>query len=123
MKKDNPVIRPATPADIIDFYGMELPVTVRAWAVDYKGETVCLAGVTIHRNMPALAFSELRDHDAPPITVYRTAIKLMEKIKTLRMKVIADPANNPLAIACNAPRFLRALGFTEQEGGLYIWDN
>lgn len=89
---------------------------------EYKGVPVCLAGVA-RVDGGLFAFSELRDHDAPKMTVYRTARALFEKIKKTGPVIIADPEQLRLDIAKNAPRFLESLGFYRIDGGLYRWDN
>lgn len=118
---NEPTIRPATQADIEDFIG-PLDQTVRAWVVEYKGEKVALAGTVRISPFASLAFSHIRETDAPKITIYRTAVKLFEKIKTTGSVIIADPNENEPAIASGAPAFLKSLGFHEIDG-VYRWDN
>ncbi len=117
----NPVIRPATKEDIEEFLG-PIDQTVRAWVVEYKGGKVALAGTVRISPFASLAFSNIRETDAPKITVYRTALKLFEKIKTTGSVIIADPNENEPAIAKGAPAFLKSLGFHEIDG-VFRWDN
>ena len=78
----NYVIRTATREDILDVYGkMNFPC--RAWAVDYFGATVAVAGVSFQSNC-AVTFSAIVDGvNIPKITIYRCALDLMNKIKSL----------------------------------------
>ena len=115
------VIRPATKDDIEEFIG-HIDQTVRAWVVEYKGKKVALAGTVRISPFASLAFSHLRETDAPKITIYRTALKLFEKIKTTGTVILADPNENIPEIAKGAPAFLKSLGFQDMDG-VYRWDN
>lgn len=111
---DEPLIRAATRRDILDFYGTRLPGTVTAWVAEYKGESACLAGIYRTRGSIAIAFCELRDTGAPKLLIYKTALKMFEKIKSAGEPMLATPEN---------PRFLEKLGFRPTKEGLYKWDN
>lgn len=70
---------PATRADIEEFLGESLPMTVRAWAWRVDGEVMAVAGYYMH-GMTAVVFSELKP-GAPKLAIWRESRKFMEKIK------------------------------------------
>lgn len=117
--KDNVLIRPATIDDVLRFYKEPFQQTIRAWAVEYEGEVVCIAGVTHINPRVLLAFSNIADGvSVPKITVWRTALHLFENIKSIGLPVIADPDGN----IPGAQRFLERLGFEPTKEGLYRYD-
>ncbi len=118
---DKIIIRSATADDIKAFHGRAYPLTLRAWAVEYEGETVCLAGAVNTGHGSVVAFSSMKEIAVPKITVWRTALKLFEKIKSLGLPVIADTRHNPEYIN-NSPAFLERLGFYEIKEGVFRYD-
>lgn len=117
---DDITIRPATSDDILLFNKEPFQQTVRAWVVEYKGDTACIAGVARIDARTLLAFSHLAEGvKVPDITVWRTALRLFGKIKNIGLPVIADPDKN----IPGAPRFLERLGFYPIEGGLFRYEN
>ena len=119
---DKPLIRPLTEADLKDFYGKNLPRPCRGWAVDYHGKLAAIVGVTI---MPTLmlAWSDVKpDVVAPPKVVYKTAQRLMIKIKELGYPVVYAVASYDIK---TAPAFLKRLGWTHLEssarGEVFVW--
>jgi len=101
MKRSSYVIRPATPADIENYYGRKPDRTVRAMVIEKDGELACIAGMTIGRDYIE-AFSDVRPVDAPKKTVWRYAKQL---------KAILDGYGLPCIATTNNPRFLEKLGF------------
>ena len=119
---DNVVIRPAKAEDVRVFFGT-LPQTVQAWAVDYNGELAAIAGIARH---PAsmVAFSYRKpDVVVSKMTIWRTALKLWEKMKSAGHPVIFAIADDCFM---NSPEFLKRLGFTPindktAHGEVFVW--
>lgn len=106
MNQFNPVIRPATLADVLDFYGVDPPHTVMAWAVEYRGKLACIAGVAIMPGVGAQAFSKVKpDVEAPKATILKTARKLLELIAATGLPFTAQSETK------QSGKFLRYLGF------------
>lgn len=110
MRNDNVKIRSATREDVLLFY--ENIPTMNAWVAEYNGEIKCIAGITKISNGYYLAFSEVKEHDALAMTVYRTAKKLFEKLKSCDVPIVAIPDERFI----NSKRFLFSVGFHEQDG-------
>lgn len=108
-------IRPLEPQDIRAFYPQGLPQTVKGWAVDYRGELACIAGVIFQKPL-MIAFSQVRPGlDVSRRLIWRTALELWENIKGLgypTLYAIADPG------LPGAPALLRRLGFIQIESGV-----
>jgi hypothetical protein len=73
-------IRPATPADIQEFYKANIALTARVMAVDCNSDLVALCGVYRHGNC-LIVFSEIRGKHSP-LTIWRTSLRLMEWLKS-----------------------------------------
>lgn len=122
MANDKVEIRPATRHDIKEFYGDKMRNSCRAWSGFYDGKLVCIAGVAITRNL-MLVFMEMRtDQEVPDITIWRGALEIWTKIKSLGYDIlyaVADPQHE------NAPAFLHRLGFehieSSERGEIYRW--
>ena len=72
-------IRDATSDDLISFYGRPPPVTVRAIVALKDGVIECVAGVTMEA-LP-IAFSDMRPDCAGKVTIFKTALKMVEFLK------------------------------------------
>lgn len=107
-------IRPATPEDIEFFFGT-IAKTVRAWVVEYNGEPKGIAGTYREGNV-TIAFSEILEHTAPKITVYRLAKELMNKMTPPVYAVPEDCLKG-------SRKFLESLGFERVKGNIYIWQH
>lgn len=111
-------IKPTTADDVIAFNGKPSDKTIRAFSVWKDGQLACIAGVTIEPDK-IVAFSDVRSHNAPKLTVYRVARELMKRIKEMNLPAIAV-ANADLP---NSQRFLASLGFTFvgdcEDGAIY----
>jgi len=84
--------RIATKEDIEAFTGGGVPYTLKALAFFYDGKPAGIGGYKIE-NGNFVVFSDiLKDVDAPKLTIYRCALKIMELIraKGLPMYVVAD---------------------------------
>lgn len=108
-------IRPARPGDFPPVCGKANDRTVIAFTVEWGGEPVCIAGVTLEKGQ-FIIFSDIREGvNAPKMTVWRTARKLAERIKSLNLPAVTAP--------CHTGRFLETLGLTYcascEEGDIY----
>lgn len=115
-------ITPATRADLAEFYGSIPARSVRAVAVRYKGEIKAVAGVTLEKGW-GIAFSDIKPHDAPKLTVWRATKEAVKIIARTKVPVVAIPSpNHP-----NAARYLERLGFihtgTCEHGEVYQWQD
>lgn len=112
-------IRPATFADLQQFYDTNPGDTVRAVSVFADGELAAVAGVRIERGR-LTAFSDIKEGiTAPKITIWRTAKELMKHV---------TKTNAPLLAVCEderACRFLERLGWkhlkSDDCGEVYQW--
>lgn len=122
MANDKVKIRPATRQDIKEMFGDKMRDSCRAWSGFYNGKLVCIGGVAITSHL-MLVFMQGRDmEDIPNITIWRGALEIFDKIKSLEYPVlyaIADPKT------MTAPNFLSRLGFEHVEssvrGEIYRW--
>lgn len=103
-------LRPATRADIRAVEGMNPPMSVRAWAVDYHGEVAAVGGYGM-TSMGMLAFSKIIK-PMPKVAIYRLMKEAMARMPK-NLVCQADPGSGP---------FLEKLGWVpaEQEG-VYLW--
>lgn len=115
-------IRPATKDDIISLYGKEIMFPCRAWAVDYNGAVACVAGVYFQPNQ-AVSFSAMADVDAPKRKIFRAAMEMMDKIKSLNLPSITAVCTDKYK---NSGRLHQMAGFTykgrNEQGDIYIWE-
>jgi hypothetical protein len=119
---DKPVIRPLTEADIIDFYGKNLPRPCKGFAVDYQGRLACIVGVTITPTL-MLAWSDIKpDVVAPHRVVWQTAKELMKRVEGLGFTTLYAVASYDIK---TAPAFLKRLGWKHIEssarGEVFTW--
>lgn len=101
-------IRQATAESIKEFYSEGCPRTCYGWIAYYKGKAACFAGVTMERH-GAVAFCDIKENDAPKLTVWRTAKIMFANIKALGLPMMAiycEPENQRRGQA-----FIRKLGF------------
>jgi hypothetical protein len=115
-------IRPATAEDIIALYGKQIFFPSRAWAVDYKNQTVAVAGVYFQPTQ-AVSFSAMMDGiGAPKRTVFRAAMEIMDKIKSLNLPSITAICTDRYS---NSGKLHRMAGFTyrgrTEQGEVYTW--
>lgn len=76
--------------------------TVKAFTVLLDGNPVCIAGVTIEKDK-FIAFSDVKEGlKAPKMTIWRTARRLAEKLRTLNLPAVAITKSG---------KFLESLGF------------
>ncbi len=99
-------IRQATADDIKLFYPDGPPRTTYSWLALYKGKPACLAGLIMERG-GCIAYSEMKDCDAPKMTIWRTARALLDLIKSVGVPMYAacDPEN------LRTNQFVERLGF------------
>lgn len=105
---DEPIIRQATKQDIIDFYGSSLSRTIKAWAVIWKGKIVCIAGVTVEWG-GQVAFSDVKEYDAPKLTTWRTIKKLMSLMEKTDAPILSSPDGG----RSTSEKLLKTLGFCD----------
>jgi hypothetical protein len=119
MTKGNYELRPATAADLRDWYGEAPKRSCRAWVIAQDGKLVALAGYSFEPGY-ILVFSEVRG-EHPKFATWKYAKKLFANITKYRlpMRAVANP-DIP-----GSDRFLERLGFEfEQEtdiGKQYLW--
>jgi hypothetical protein len=121
MDRERVLIRTATRQDIETLYPAFAAKSGRCWAVDYDGELAALAGV-IREPLVMIAFSVTRPGlEVPPMTIWRTALKLWKNIRDIGVPVraIADQS------VPGSAAFLERLGFqyirTSPVGDVYQW--
>lgn len=111
-------IRPATPADVRNYYGGPPQKTMRAYVVVADGEIIAIGGfIRIRSNVMAL-FSDIKTgmQEAHPVTAVRFAKKLMKIADDNGWTLLSWPAEDIL----KAPKFLRYLGFEPTDSGEWI---
>lgn len=96
-------IKQATADDIKVFYPEGSPYSIYAWVALYKDIPTCLAGVIMKPNQ-AIPFCDVKENDAPKITVYKTAKELFELIKSLKLPLTTG-------VEGHRSKFLEKLGF------------
>ena len=109
-------IKSATREDLERFYNKPWNKTVRAWIVSWKGKEVLVAGYIMHNGRP-LAFSDMRENDAPLLVKFRVAKELLRIMQRFTVNIYSPQGNM---------RFLRLLGFEPtdmkiDETPLYRW--
>ena len=103
----NVEIKRADAEDIKLFYPDGSPKSCYAWVASYKGKAACLAGVILQKRGGFIVFSDMKETDAPKLTIWRTARLLMEYITAL---------NLPMVVGCEivnkrSQKLFRKLGF------------
>jgi hypothetical protein len=101
-------IKPATAQSIREFYPDGAPQSCYGWIATYKGKAACFAGFTVSRG-GYMAFCDIKQNDAPKLTIWRTARAMFEKMKAMgvpMMAIYCDPENQKRGQA-----FVRRLGF------------
>lgn len=119
---DNVEIRPITQADIIEMNGQPLRHTVQGWSIYKDNELAAICGVTFGRGV-MIVFSDIKpDVVAPKVTIWRTALKLLDKIRGLNISTVYAVASPKWP---GAPAFLERLGFEHVEssvrGEIFRW--
>lgn len=114
-------IRPASPDDIIEFYGYSPKRTQRAFSVLEDGQIIAIAGVYIDTSRLVL-FSDISDAINKDEYRYRKAfIQFFRKLKEiisryqLPVQAMADPGTPK---SCD---LLKHMGFEEIINGIYQW--
>jgi len=108
--RPRPVIRPATAADLIAFYGRPPPASVRALVAILDGRPVGVGGLKYEGGADGetllVAFSDLRPElRAYPVAIMRAARRVVASMQGRPAIALADPAEP------GAPAFLARLGF------------
>jgi hypothetical protein len=95
-------IRPAIASDFEHVCNRKNHLTVRALTVVRDGEPIAIAGITIEKEQ-FVAFSDIKEGvEASPITIWRTARKLADMLRELKL---------PAAATTSKGKFLESLGF------------
>lgn len=100
--------RPATPADLVAWYGFHPPMTVRAMVWEDETGLLGIAGHHI-QNGKIVVFSEMKP-ELPELAVWRAAKGFMAGFKLHAVCTTKDSG-----------RFLERLGWKKQEDGAYQW--
>lgn len=114
-----PVIRPATRADIEQFYGQSFHKTVRAWAAELDGQTIGLAGLVYHVGRPWYLFSAHK----PEMLRFKKTMVAAGKMVLKELEGIPGQAltDNP-----KSAKLLEHLGLVyvchTPDGALYQWE-
>ena len=107
MTRSEPVIRQATQADAVAFYGEPAKMSFRGFVAELDGEVVGIGGV-YYDNGVAIAFSEMR----PPMRKHK---KAMAKACRMLTRFFDQLGGKVYAVACptepTAPQLLKKLGF------------
>ncbi len=105
--------RPATAADVVEYFGQKAPQTIRASVFEVDGELIGIAGYYLAGGV-AVVFSDNKP-DIPKMTIWRHAKAMMD---SLRLPAIC------FATETSGP-FLERLGwqFIEETdaGDMYKW--
>lgn len=113
------VCRPATAADIREFYGHPIGVTVRAMAMLVDGKVEALAGLARWPRFYEF-FSEIRPGARSRlhcVTVIRHLLRAAAWIRDCRLPVIAvASADEPGSV-----QLLERLGFVHEYGEFFKW--
>lgn len=116
MESKKPNIRELRKTDILEFYGKPFSESVRGLTVELEGIPVAVAGV-IHTN-PLQVFSSMKDPLRKyPKTIMKTA---------LRLKSILNKYESPLYAFAdedekNSVNFLKRVGFSQLDDGVFKW--
>lgn len=112
---DRITIRGATQDDVRAFYPAGLGRSVRAWVAEVDGDVRAIAGVLPTPDY-LLVFSDMKaGADLPKLTIWRGALRLMERIAALNLPLLAVETN------CSGP-FLQRLGFLPTDDyGVFAW--
>lgn len=106
--------RPASEADLIEYYGGKPKQTIRA-IMFYEGDKAVGIGGVKNEAGYFIAFSEIKDGaNVSKQAIWRATMKVMNMIKELGVTVYAVP-ESPSSVA-----FLERLGFAE-DGAAYRW--
>tara|TARA_R110000850_G_scaffold269167_2_gene401004 strand:- start:3076 stop:3462 length:387 start_codon:yes stop_codon:yes gene_type:complete len=109
MKNHRPIIRNATTADIVAFYGEAPSFAIRALVADLDGEIIAIGGLAYHPNR-MLAFSDMKEPMRDyPILIYKSAKKVIKLIEKYGGGVVAVASDSE----SNSNEFLKRLGFIE----------
>lgn len=101
--------RPATAADVRDYFEGKIPTSLRAWVLEVDGEVAGIAGYHfVGKN--ARVFSEMR-RPIPRAAIWRESVKFMRRI-SFPAFCEADESSGP---------FLERLGWKTEDGVIYRW--
>ena len=104
--------RLATAEDVRAVTGKDAPATLKALVFFYDGKPAGIGGYKIERGN-YYVFSDInKDVDAPKITVYRCALKIMDLIKARGL---------PMFTVAENPSLCERMGFEQIAGSLYKW--
>lgn len=107
MTKSKPVIRPATYADAVAYYGGDPVSSFKGYAVDLDGEIIGICGVFYHEGRP-IAFSEMKEPMRRYIKARAMACRILLKLfDSIGGKVYAFASDTEPT----APYLLAKLGF------------
>lgn len=111
-------IVPLTHGHMREWYGEQgILATIKGVAGFVDGKLVAVAGFRIFRG-EVLAFCGLKAEARPfKIAMHKTALALFDEARRYHKRIVAqcDP-DEP-----TAPRWLKRLGFVQEDGDVWIW--
>lgn len=112
-------IRPATIEDVRSLWGIELPMSLRAYAAEHDGELLGVAGIAYFPGR-LVAFADMQDSaQRYPLTIMRVA----RKVQALLREAIAPVYCEADCGYPNSRAFLEHVGFKNVSGRVYVWQN
>ncbi len=115
-KQTQPVIRPATKADIVKFRGKPYRESFRGIVVEIDGEIIGVAGV-LHTEV-LQAFSTIKDELRKRPKLLVTSAKIFRDVlRSYSCPVYAQASDKEK----NAAGFLEYIGFEHYQGSVYKW--
>ncbi len=117
-----PLFRPATEADLCEWYGRLPGYSIKAWVLEVDGEVMGIGGLAYHRGRPNHLFTEwkpgLKRFPVSMIKAMRRGLEQLRGAPALARIQKDEP---------QAERISRMMGLTpagaDQEGKLYRWDS
>lgn len=115
------ILRPATEADLVAFYGRPPRSTIRAIVAEHQGRILGVAGLMRTAN-GMLAVSEISEEmRSHRLTIMRAGKAIADMAKRSPVPVYAVASDKE----ANSAAFLERLGFVciseSREGGLFQW--
>ncbi len=112
----SPVFRPATKADMAEFYDEAPTGSVRAWVADLDGKVIGIAGC-VYVGDKVVAFSAMKEEmRAFPVTIMRAARFIAKKLPPGAVAKAYDQEKH-------SAKLLERLGFEplDANAGTYRW--
>jgi hypothetical protein len=116
MASKNPILRPATRADVIAMEGKLYGASFRGIAAEIDGKVIGVAGVMQTQNLQLFGSltREVRHYPKMLITAARMLIEILNQYDS---PIYAMPDEG----VKNSARFLEYMGFKHYHGRIYRW--